>query len=359
MRKAAEPAGFLIVSTHRSLPPVLQYALSGPALSVTIDKLAKPFLDTRDSNLSFTRFIYFTSFHLFLEFSSKRKKDICWIRVPHLSRLRINNVDSFDRLPTDTFDSRRMHLLWRQISSSDRRASTEKDNYRVILTKAKPIRYNQACGSYQNDAAKLKTQPSGSNPCGQRGITGCTPVAFAMLLSSLKSSGIATSIWRGNSCWNVEWPSFGYAQHDPSQCEVVRSSIWTLHKALKTTADGATDTSNLQAAAPALLSAGLNTRYYQLHDLQPINDSDATNHIIYLTIYSSRIPVLWSGLGKWSGQTIEGHSTLVYGVDTGMFLVSFGWGESFADSWITTSQFTETSAFWVTDPNKTSKIKMR
>jgi hypothetical protein len=353
---AGKAGGYAIIATDPRLPPILQFSTRGPLLSSAIDLSAAPLLVDESDEMQTVRYIYVTSFDLFLEINSNRKGKPTVVSIPYLREIKTKRRSYHRRNPAEIFDELQMKAAWKEFNSR-----SPKDGSPTIIPNANPVKYNQDCGSYtmgKRVSVKAPT-PGTDGPCGARGISGCTPVAFAMFLSSLKRANIAASIWADGqdplNCWATDWPTDNIAQQDPAWCSTVRETIWRLHSAMKTAVDGSTDTDNQPLATPVLASANFNVNSFKLNYLDGVSD-EAMKSILVNTIYLYKMPVIWSAQGTWGGGPVDGHSVVCYGFEPDHYLVGLGWGASFSDPWIAEAQFTSSALFWISNPRRNKTI---
>ncbi|MEM6686382.1 MAG: hypothetical protein AAF617_11420 [Bacteroidota bacterium] len=324
-KKTRERSGYLLVSESRELPPVLEYATTGLSLKESIDQLLVPALAISKIKATPNTYYFVSSTELYVSLEDVSSKEEVLINIPDLYVLTNDIRAVSQRVPADIFDPITIERYWEELSEVRTQSSSSK------VLPAVPVRYQQNCSAYTLGEVCTIDRSSGNPLCHPNRISGCVPVAWAMLLSAYKRAEISgeDKIWHGHSCWELEW-SGNVGTSNPSKCAEVEKTIWKLHKLMGTSAAGGTKRTDTIKGKEILKEFGLtwDIEYAEKKDfkfLQQIIDSDE--------------PFLFSDTRDWSRDK-AGHCVVAYGYERegSMLKVSLGWGKSTDDRWINFDQ---------------------
>ncbi len=337
-KKTRERSGYLLISESKELPPVIEYATEGLSLKEQIDGLVTPALYASEIDATPKEYHFITSTEIYVEIFNERSKESFLINVPDLFVIQKESIDSFNRQAREEFNNASIDEQWYALEDNDSSGASK-----IVLNKAKPTRYQQNCDSYSLDQVCKIDLSEPKTYCSPRRISGCVPVAWAMLLSAWKRMNFEDSskIWKGSSTWNIEWPSW-QGTVNPSKSAEVESTIWKLHDLMDTTATGGTSDSKTIEGAKIFSTFDMSWKFSIAVD----QDFSFAQKII-----QAGQPFLFDGYGKWSsidkkfsnsvGNDKGGHGVVAYGYDKTdkMLLVAMGWGTGTPNKWIHHDQY--------------------
>jgi hypothetical protein len=180
-----------------------------------------------------------------------------------------------------------------------------------------------------------------------------------MLLSSWKRTGYwdTAKIWKNSACWKYEWPSWG-GFANPSQCDDVEKTIWSLNQLMSTTCDGSTYDNRTISGAKIFGKMGMTWKYAQAKN-KPFQFA--------IGVIQAGQPLLWTAngiwdatLGKLSSTPVPGgtgHAVVAYEYKKAdrTLLVALGWGYGFENKYINYDQFRITNCLYLTSLQTQSK----
>jgi len=357
-----EPAGYIILSGSKALPPVMEYASEGEVLSSLLTKHIGSRLNSLKGGSSCVKWYYFSPLELVSQISFSNSSEVHYFAYPTLENIKLDLGElRIERNPRDFWSEREVQFEWHQLENIYSLASEP----RVTLDFARPVKYQQGCNNYGFTAYGLiEAFDTASNQtyCSPHCIAGCVPVAWAMEASAFKRGncfGSAAKIWPNSSCWNRDWSS----STNPNICEEVSATIWKAHDYCSTSCDGSVDYGHLisgQAIFPNVFN--LNYRFYLKSDLDFSGIQDV--------IGRAHQPFILRGDGQWQkylamhltsfqysataspGET-EGHAVLCYGYDSigTKAYICMGWGSSFPDKWIDINSISGRAGIYVVSLN--------
>lgn len=339
--------GYLLVSTDRELPPILEYSLDGLPLSRQILQQLTPALARSNLSVLFSRFVFITSTEIYVEVTDEKGGDLTAVAIPDLFTFKPAAGIAISVKANSIFPKAIVDAQWDNLTPG-----APGDKPEVILQNAVPVRYQQNCDKYANlleCGIELKTTQT---YCSPNAIAGCVPVAWAMLLSSWKRTGYwdSSKIWPGSNCWDIEWPSWG-GWANPSKCDAVNATIWRLHTLMGTTSDGSTNNSNTIAGAAIFSEFGIAWKYAQAQN-RPFEFA--------IGVIQAGQPLLWTANGIWDSTLKQlsntpvpggvGHGVVAYGYKKAdrTLLVALGWGYSYANKYINYDQYRITNCLYLT-----------
>jgi hypothetical protein len=331
----AAPDGYFLVSGDKRLPPLLEHAPSGPPLSHQVKSVCMPALHHAQIDLQPAKFHYASSTDMFLEFPPVDGVTHL-LDVSNFVVSRFRDRVTVERRPEDSFNQDIVANMWRQYTPGG-----PGDVPAIVLPFLTPVKYTQTCDAYGTGELACKIKISSSeNYCTPHAISGCIPVAWAMLMSSWKRSGFfgANQIWANSTCWALDWHSWG-GSANPSQCKVVEDTIWKLHSIMSTTHDGSTTATSLGAAIFG--DYGLNWAYREALN-QPYEFA--------ISITQAGQPLLWTAQGNWNPGELAGHGIISYGYqksDRSLF-ICLGWGAEYPDKFIYYDQYSQNGCYFMT-----------
>lgn len=344
-----QSSGYLLVSTSPDLPPMLEYATSGKPLSESIQQFLAPSLAKAGLHNAQQRFVFITSTEIYVELVDPSRNQSVLLNVPGLFSLPVTKLGEMAVTPNDVFDQQVVRRQWLDLKTP----GGPGDLPEVVLQQACPIRYQQNCDGYAHYAeCKLELDGAGTTYCSPHAIAGCAPVAWAMLLSSWKRTGLwnSSKIWPGVSRWDREWPSGG-GDYNVSQCPEVEKTIWRIHALMGTTADGSTLGSRTIAGAAIFHEFGMEWTYAQ---------AQGQSFEFAASIIAKGQPFLWTAAGPWhlrgraTGASPQpgsvGHAVVAYGYKKAdrTLLVALGWGSAFPNKSITYDQYASSNCLYLT-----------
>ncbi len=334
-------AGYFLVSESKQLPPIIEYSTEGLSLKEQIDANIYHVLKETEIKGVPLNYYFMNSTEIYVEIQTEVGKGNFVLNIPNLFVIQKNSLESHNnrRNPQDYFDGITTLNLWNTIENNDVINQTSR-----VLHWRKPTRYQQNCDSYlfeENCSINFNTP---QHYCTPRAISGCTPVAWAMLLSSWKKSTMGNAyikIWERSNCWDIEWPSYG-SRSNPSQCSIVELDIWKIGRYMNTTRDGATSFNQIINGGKIFSDYGLSWKFYR-----------ASNESFEwaVKIIDAGQAFMFGGTGEWSlsKKTFipaikaeeSGHSTVAYGYSKPdrTLLVSLGWGTFYSNKWINHDQY--------------------
>jgi hypothetical protein len=339
------PSGYLLVSTSKELPPILEMCLEGTLLSQKITEHVHRALWADRITASVSRFVFVTSTELYVEIEAKDSSSLHLLKVPECRGVDIARPIKLEKAPADVFDDNVIREQWDILTPHP-----PPDVPEIILSNAAPVLYQQNCDGYGLEC-KIDIRTA-QTYCSPHCIAGCVPVGWAMLLSSWKRSGPwdAAKIWPASTCWSTDWSS----GNGPwvNACDQVNSTIWRLHALMGTTCDGSTDNNRTIDGAGIFHDFGMGWQYAS-------RSNQAFDFLRSLTLAGQ--PFLYTAQAHWNIERNilasgpqpgdEGHAIVVFGNRSTdrMLYVALGWGSSFPYKWINFDQYNRVnSAFYLT-----------
>jgi hypothetical protein len=352
LSEANEPVGFVIASGDRSLPPIISYSLDGQLLSARLNALLQDTIP--EVPISEVQWFYFSPLDLVARLPTREKAAPVYVTVPRFSAIRM--AEPIRRNPADCWAPKHVSERWDTLfePTSERRYQT------AVQLPHSPIPYNQSCSGYPLAVGKATREPTrgqvevradgGGNLCGWRGISGCAPVAWAVLASWWKQDPrAAAKIWPGSTCWNYPW-STSYFPKDPTLCAEVSSSIWGFHAYCSTSFDGTTDPHNVYAGF-GLFRDRFGLQWSWAGDWTAPQFGGANPYDIARRVINGGQACMYCATGPWSqyggaGSGDDGHCTVAYGANDSdrKILICFCWGDMIPDQWIDPMDFSGGSA---------------
>lgn len=347
------PAGYVIVSGTRRLPPILEAGPTGTAPSTRLIAEMTAHLARTGRYATTIRWQYWSALEIVGEVTLQ-DGSVVYIRAPEMCEETMSNRLAIQRDPTRYWRTDDLEKRWEEWITP--LGKTGPSSIGIILESREPIYYNQNC------RPALSSQSEPPTYCTPNCISGCVPVAVAMLSSSWKKVNIAGSqgqIWPGSACWNIAWPSS--TSPDPNCCVDVNQSIWDLHDAFSTGCGGLTFGNRVAAPTTAYYrnTWGLNWSYqYQF----PATYEYCTD------IITRRHPFVFMAVGQWSAYLQQmapklaappiasgqaGHAVVCWGFNASPWvggpalLIGLGWGSAWASRWIEYDSFTQPQALYV------------
>ncbi|MCA9080892.1 MAG: hypothetical protein KDA58_10060 [Planctomycetaceae bacterium] len=347
-----DPAGFVVASGTEDLPPILQASPLGGTRSAAMNADVYGHLIRTGRTPLSIRWQYWSALEMVAEV---QLADGCmlYLRYPEMFEVAAPTRIAIQRSPVDTWSEESVAARWEAMRTPYDQRSPE--SIGIILESREPIYYNQNC------RAALRTATDPITYCSPNCISGCVPVAVAMLSGCWKKveiAGSASRIWPGSSCWTNQWPST--TTSDPNRCAEVNTTIWRLHDDFRTTCGGGT--------AGATVATPTQNYYRNVWGLpwrfaiqNPVS-FDQCNDII-----TRRHPFVFMAVGdfgvylnKMAPDLAEGrmlgelgHAVACWGFDAAPWvggpalLVGLGWGSYFESTWIEFDQFTFPHALYV------------
>lgn len=345
------PAGYVIASGTRALPPILEASPNGlPPSSRMAAAVTSHLVQTGRFPVSI-HWQYWSPLEIVAEVVL-HDESVTYVRFPDMSEVTTNSRLAINRVTDEYWRSTDVERLWKQLVLSG--SPKPQRSIGIILNDREPVYYNQ--NFFEQTVSDEKNLTSAK--C----ISGCSPVAFAMWASSWKKvdkGGSKSKIWPNSSCWKTSWPSD--MDPDPNKCTVVNRTIWKIHDVFATTCQGATKIEN---------SSGPAGKYFL--DAWGLKWSFAFKRPVSFAYCSDIIkrkhPFVFSAMGEW-GRYFEGtdsslfrdntvgkaaHSVLCWGFQAGgmatgsSLLIGLGWGKEWESRWIEFSAFSQTGASYVT-----------
>jgi hypothetical protein len=340
-------AGYVIISADETLPPVLSYSHDGPVLSAQLRDLLQATLPEVSPDQ--VRWFYFSALDLVARLPTSEGETPVYVTIPRFSPTRL--AKPIRRNPLDCWTAEHVRGRWEALSEPIREHDI------VSQLPNSPKRYNQSCSGYPLSAGdasdelpdrriKLSEQ-DGGNLCAWRGISGCAPVAWAVLASWWKQDPrAAAKIWPGSTCWSLEWSS-SYFPQDPTLCPEVSSSIWGFHNYCSTSFDGQTDLNNTYSGF-GLFRDRYGLPWSWAGDWTYSFDGANAFNIARREINGGQA-VMYCATGPWQqygGAGNDGHCTVAYGFNDSSrkILICLGWGYLFSDVWIDPMDFSSGAA---------------
>ena len=328
-------SGYLLVSTSKSLPPILEFCLDGAPLSQRITEQMHSALWRDRVTAVIERFVFITSTEIYAEIKTPDSSDLTLFKVGDTLGVTIPSPVHIARDPAAIFDSQILDDQWRIMTPQPPPNLPE-----IILNNAAPVLYQQNCDAYGLECSiDLKT---GTTYCSPHCIAGCVAVGWAMLLSSWKRTGFwdSAKIWQGSTCWASDWSS----GNGPwvNACDQVNATIWQVHNLMGTGCDGATQNNRTIDGAKIFASFGMGWQYGQTANA-------SFEFLRDLTLKGQ--PFLYTAQAHWNialgtlstspQPGDEGHAVVVFGnrITDRMLYVALGWGSSFPYKWINYDQY--------------------
>jgi hypothetical protein len=323
---------------------MLECASSGCPLSHQISSFLAPALRHSQIDWRPSKYHYASSTEIYVEFPAFDGA-VHLLNIPNLFVRRVKQGFSLSRAPEEVFDQRTIEPMMPidyPMPTPGRRAG---DAPADVLDFIRPVKYQQNCNNYGSGFDCKINILSSEHYCAPNAISGCIPVAFALLMSSWKRSGFfgASAIWTGSTCWDIDWPSY-LEQANPSQCPLVESTIWKLHRLMGTNSDGGTNPSLTSRGKAIFLDYGLRNLGMRFSSRR--ND----RFEFAVSVVHAGQPLLWTAEGTWfPGKGPAGHGVVAYGYQRSdrMLLVTLGWGSYFSDKYINFDQYRENTCFFM------------
>jgi hypothetical protein len=328
-KKTKERSGYILVSESRDLPPILEYSTEGNSLKQQVDEFLIPALAISDIDASPLKYHFINSLELYVTVEDHATDSSFMVNIPNLYTIKDDLKTSLHRIPSEVYNPAKVKDYWSELEDDAR----ESPNTELVLTNRKPVMYQQNCESYSlRELCKLDTSTSNS-PCNPKAISGCAPVAWAMLLSSWKKINMTGTdqIWKGSSTWSTNWPSY-MTPTNPSQSAEVEQTIWKVHEILGTDDNGGTVNTKIPDGEKIMETFNLSWNFHR--------STSGSFSFAKELIGQAGQPFIFDGYGTWSREK-AGHAVVVYGYrDLGEKLyVSRGWGKSFTDIWISNANY--------------------
>jgi hypothetical protein len=351
LKANGEPGGYVLVSDHPHIPKIVEYSLHGPPLSAQLMRYWFA-LNAAGIDVPVKRMYYLGPFDLAVRLAGPPDDQGELVAIPFGDRLK---TGALARDPRQTWPSavvRRVDKVITNIASKSPQPLT------IVELPRKPVRYTQNCSS----GLRKVGHPPASTPCSPACISGCGPVAWAMLASAYRQGyehnpmpgNQYGNLFKGSSDWNVEWPSI--YQPNPSRSQMVNETIWGLHSVMHTGCDGSTSYGGSEGHQNIFQNAWqyICDRYKAslASSLWGYNDFATHAHFV-----GQGTPLMFCGSRNWGRLLVEqqsgpgaarrektkrvstgsdGHCVVVYGYDDALRydLICMGWGTFFQDKFI-------------------------
>ncbi len=183
------PAGYLIVSGSRRLPPILEAGPTGTAPSTRLFAAVTAHLAQTGRYAAAIRWQYWSPLEMVAEVTLQ-DDSIVHIQVPEMFEATMPSRLSIQRDPAAFWNADALAKRWEEWLTP--LGTTGPSSIGIILETREPIYYNQNC----RPAFRSESEPP--TYCTPNCISGCVPVAVAMLSSSWKKvniSGSQSQIW--------------------------------------------------------------------------------------------------------------------------------------------------------------------
>jgi hypothetical protein len=343
------PSGSVIVSTSKSILPVLSYSAEGDTYYSQVCRLLAGPLAVSYHNLESVRIYMASSLEVRVRVHHQNNDNAEILDVPSLKSHIINKQQSIVRNASEYCDGPLLHYHWNKLDNPgesvfDLQFSAHSQS--IVNDRLRPTRYQQSCDSYSHELCRIRAGASTSY-CSPRRLAGCTPVAWAMMASSLKKRAYGYDpirIWPNSACWNIDWSSDATTS-DPSQCPEVRQTIWDLHSYLHTSDNGETPGDRVRLGGVFLS----NTFHLPYKWGQTQNPSSPTFASV-IDEAGGEYPAMYTSTARWKPPETDtdGHCVMVYGYDNSnnSVLACLGWGAFFPDRWITLPFGTDSTMIW-------------
>jgi hypothetical protein len=311
-------SGFILVPGSRKRPPILEYCRKGQGFSSTIRRAVAHFLrherDPLARKAKTAKLYYLGPFDIVAEIK-KGKGEYKYVRVPNATARDSSRKLTFElRVKPDDpdYDAHWAHYL----------GGGGFPEFKCLVLKwHTPRRYNQ---TYRGKC-----------------ISGCSPVAWAVLASSFETYyNDFSRMQRDEAHFQIEW---AWSVGDT----VVDAIIWDAHAYLSTDCGGNTYTIRLPSGGQIFNRWGYNCTFGQ-----------APCSVLFLQdILTAGFTCMLSAQSHWNPNREAGHSVVVFGVNTTMFsdhvLICMGWGTDYENKWISMSQLRDPYATYL------SSIRLR
>jgi hypothetical protein len=345
-------AGSIIASTVKSLPPIALYRTHGATFAQEIrDYLATSgVLDA----LELVTLYLISPLEPVAKLRHRTSEAITFVTVPDLREYSLPlEHRTLPPIIRDTFPTGRMK---RVIDAEWALLEMQAFSRTLLVQDAmRPVKYQQSCDPARRDVDGRSSSSSG-NYCTPHRIAGCSPVAWAMMASSMKKA-YEVRIWRDVDHWDTDWPS----NTNPSQCDAVNQTIWEIHDHIGTTPEGSTDNDHAGEGGNCL-TAKFNLPLYdgrpgwkvQSPDMNKIRDLITRLRPVYYD-GQGQWPHTWEILAREAGlkdavsiRGREGHAVVAYGCDMDGYLlqICFGWGYGFSDVSIDLGWYDDAQMIW-------------
>lgn len=345
-------SGYAIVSRNRQLPPMLEFALEGSTPSRFLTRRLAAWCAEQSTYYRDLTWYYFSPFELVASVSLIGTPQPVHLLTPSLLRVTLPNPCPIRRNPARFWSTDYVQRAWSVVDSNP----TGPLSIPKILHQLQPVPYMQNCRAQA--LGDCKGTPT---VCSPQCVSGCVPVAWAMLASSRRRSAVgggSRKIWPGVSCWNIPWDSTISPTTNPSKCSAVDETIWRLNDHLQTRCDGISASNQIGHGANFLNALwGLGWRWqgepnpsFQrcvelLHEDQSFLYSAHGEWIQTLADQFPDVPELTRLMGA------DGHATVVWGevlssyTGQELLLACMGWGKDAGGSQYPGSKWIDSAAF--------------
>jgi hypothetical protein len=350
------PAGYVITSTHQGIPPVVEFSLEGPSLSGQLGTHWIRTLQAMEGIVPFDRLYYFGPW----DFAARVSPDTT------LGRYQLVSIPWGEIAEPKGPLVRDPKRFWNPSVVRSLRARYAKRTARgaqettIVQLLRKPVRYNQSCSAYSASRTRTEKARSAPTPCSPSCISGCGPVAWAMMASAYKNgfeqaprpNDPYRNVFTDIADWKVEWPS--YIVPNPSQSKGIEDTIWTLHRVMGTSCGGNTVVGGRYGHKRILhYPVEYLRRRYGAYVGWILRGS--TQFALMRQFLDTNRPLMVCGNRNWlalqrkvtasrrrrhsaqmSGTGAPGHCVVAYGYDTATqtVLICLGWGNGFYDRFI-------------------------
>jgi hypothetical protein len=333
--------GYVIVSSDRLLPPIMEFAYEGATFSKQLSGYLNNGLTSLNLLPQSIKWIYWNALELTAQVSIRGQKGIAFFAMPNFEQQVFTEEVTIKRDKIKIWPQEEIRKLWHGLENW----REELDKLSKSELRISPVKYQQGCDKYKKSKDFVSALKDGNTYCSPNCISGCTCVAWAVLASAWKRKGY-TQIWPNSKCWDLDWPS----STNPNRCQEVSNSIWEFHRLMETTCGGSTNRSISIRGGEHFKGWGLNWKWADWDNIG-INEA--------MRIINAGQPFLFSATGEWKsyfkikksgGSGKVGHSIVCYGYDTGnnTIKICLGWGSSFSDRWIALASYQSNKAIFVT-----------
>ncbi|MBZ9705357.1 hypothetical protein LB543_01260 [Mesorhizobium sp. ESP7-2] len=331
---SGEAAGSILVPGSRAYPAIVEYSNSGKGLFSASMKALEKVLErghgVSDKEISKARLYYHGPFDIVAEFEGRAS--FSYLRIPNY-RFGLSTV----ALPLGLKPTVDMEYPeWRIYLDPQYDLDGFGDGKCYYAKFHKPYRYEQTCRPSGAAHGNADQEYCGADAC----ISGCTPVAWAMLASSFSKYDEFEDMLVDSAHFRVEW---GTNDHWNPADPIVDRIIWDSHGYMGTSCSGNT-------YGDRRVDAGwLFRRYGYVCSFgdRPVGAP------FFASVLDGGFTLMGSGRSEWNIGTgdIEGHSFVVYGYDTRWFadklLICMGWGTGYDDRWISAGAVSDLEATYL------------
>lgn len=323
------PGGYALISTHPKIPAVVQYSLDGPPLSQQVMRFWLAYSATR-SEAPVSRLYYLGPFDLAIRLANERDGKSDLVSIPFCERLQTGALIRDPRKTWPISVVRRVHNVVGRVRRKSPAPST------ILELVRRPARYTQNCSD--------SGQASGT-PCSPACISGCGPVAWAMLASAYRRGHEIHPVpddtyghifaGRPNDWW-IDWPS--QYSPNPKRSSMVNAHIWALHGLMQTSCSGET-LSDDPGTWPPFRHIFQDPEQYirTVFNCDTIASSfyGSNDFPTHKRVLDQGTPFIFCGDRNWFGN-VGGHCVVTYGYNDalGYDLICLGWGSGWSDQYI-------------------------